>query len=95
MIHIGTDELLTFAEVAKRLPPSRTTGKHIHLATIHRWRRPGVKNIRLEAVRIGGGMWCTTWTAVQCFIDRLSEIDHEESPQVNETAGEACESAGF
>ena len=71
MIDIDTEELLTFAEAAGRLP-SRASGKHLHKATVHRWAMPGgLEGARLESIKIGGIRY-TTPAALQRFVEACS-----------------------
>lgn len=78
-IRVGVDELISFAELAKSLP-RRRLGRPVHPSTVHRWRRPGVHKIRLEAVRIGG-TWHTTWSAFDDFCRKLTELRSGEPAQ--------------
>jgi Protein of unknown function (DUF1580) len=70
-IDFQSEHLIPFAAVP-RLPrlPSRRRGARLAISTIHRWRHPGVRGVRLEAIRCGG-TWCTTAEALQRFFDRL------------------------
>ena len=75
-IDIENDELLTFAQLA-RLVPSRM-GDKTHVATIHRWRHPGLRGqVKLEAIRVGG-TWRTTWRAFVEFCDKLTAASEEQ-----------------
>lgn len=53
VINVGTEQLLTLSQLAKRLPRHRND-RPVHPSTCHRWRSPGVRGVRLECVRIGG-----------------------------------------
>src|SRR4051794_16292033 len=70
MISVGTEQLLTLAQLAKR-PPRRRNGRPVHPSTMHRWRHPGIRGIRLECIKVGGA-WHTSVEAFQRFCDRLS-----------------------
>jgi Protein of unknown function (DUF1580) len=78
-IDLRTEQLIRFAGVP-RLPnlPLRRKGSRLHLATVHRWRNPGVRGIRLEAICCGG-VWCTSVEALQRFFERLAGA-REQSP---------------
>jgi hypothetical protein len=65
MIDIATEELLSLAQAARRLP-----GRP-HISTLHRWANPGVKGVRLETVRLGGRRF-TSVEALQRFTERLN-----------------------
>src|SRR5947209_6450065 len=66
------DDLISFAEAAKIIPPNRD-GKRAHVATIYRWHNPGVaarapgrkgERIPLQAVcRPAGWMTTRRWLA--------------------------------
>lgn len=71
-ISVGTEQLLTLSQLAKRLPRHRND-RPVHPSTCHRWRSPGVRGVRLECVRIGG-VWHTSWEAFQRFCDRLTGL---------------------
>ncbi len=74
MAKISLDEqLLTFAEAAGLLP-RRRAGRKVHPATLFRWSRTGIRNVRLETIRIGGTL-CTSREALQRFFDALTQTD--------------------
>ncbi len=72
-INVSSEQLLTLSQLAKRLP-RRRRDRPIHPSTIHRWRQPGVRGVRLECIRVGGA-WHTSVEAFQRFCDRLSMPD--------------------
>ncbi len=64
-----------FAQITKLIEPSRN-GKPVHVATLGRWRDPGVRAkdgsmIRLRCVRFPSG-WRTTIEWVNQFLDELT-----------------------
>ena len=59
VINVGTEQLLTLSQLAKRLPRHRND-RPVRPSTCHRWRSPGVRGVRLECLRIGG-IWHTSW----------------------------------
>lgn len=65
-----SEKLITFTELARRLP-RRRRGRPVHVSTIFRWRSPGVRGVKLEATRVGGS-WATSWPAFERFCDRLT-----------------------
>ena len=73
MIDIQNEGLLTFAQVARALPPRRQ-GRPVNASTVHRWVRVGLRGVRLESIQVGGGR-CTSIQALQRFFDRLSQLD--------------------
>ena len=74
MSHDLTQEtLITFATLAKR-QPRRQRGRPVHVSTIHRWRNPGIRGVRLEAVRAGAA-WVTSMEAFGRFCRRLTDLE--------------------
>jgi hypothetical protein len=72
-IKIDAERIVTFPALARSLHPRRRN-RPVHVSTIHRWRDPGLRGIRLEAVRIGGA-WHTSWEAFSRFCDRLTAAE--------------------
>jgi hypothetical protein len=70
MIDLLTERTITLVEAARLVPPGRG-GRPTHLSTLLRWIKPGVRGVRLEAVRLGG-RWVTSREALQRFADRLT-----------------------
>ena len=69
-IDIESEQLISLAELARKLP--RRRDRPVHLSTLHRWRTVGVSGgIRLVAIRVGG-TWYTTWPAFRQFCDRVT-----------------------
>lgn len=70
MIDINSETIVTFSQLARRLPRRRKS-RPTHVSTVHRWRQRGVGGIRLEAVRLGG-MWVTSLEAYARFCEALT-----------------------
>ena len=70
MIDVNDESLVTFAQLARRLP-HRRNGRPTHVSTIHRWRAAGVNGVRLDAVRMGGA-WVTSLEAYSRFCAALT-----------------------
>ena len=69
MIDYTKEQMLTFGEATKVIPPIRR-GKKPHKSTVDRWARKGRKGIKLETLDIGG----TPMTSVEAlgrFFERL------------------------
>ena len=49
-------------------------GEAIHLATLYRWMKRGVRGVRLESVRLGGSR-ITSREAIQRFASGLAALD--------------------
>ena len=73
---IGTEDILTFSETAKRLP--EINGRRIAAATLWRWARRGLKGVRLESRKLGG-RYVTSIEAVDRFAARLAELNNSSS----------------
>ena len=89
VINVGSEQLLTLSQLAKRLPRHRND-RPVHPSTCHRWRSPGVRGVRLECLRIGG-IWHTSWQAFQRFCARLTAMaDGSDAPPApsGRTAGD-------
>jgi len=75
---IGPDgDLVSLAELARRLP--RIDGRKIHISSIVRWCRKGLRGTRLEYVRVGRKI-CTTHEALLRFFAELSALDRQTPP---------------
>ena len=71
-IDLANEQVVTFTELARRLP-RRRGGRPTHVSTIHRWRQRGLSGVRLAAARCGA-IWVTTWQAYQRFVDALTAV---------------------
>jgi len=101
MIHLD-ENVLGFKEAARILP--RQNGRAVHVSTIFRWWRRGLRGVRLRAGLIGGRR-CTSREALQEFFDAVSaESDPEalDSPatsavddRADRAAAEELEEAGI
>lgn len=69
MIDVLSDQLVSFRQLADRLPRDHQ-GVKLHIATIGRWANHGRKGVRLEAVKIGRTRF-TTDDAVRRFFAAL------------------------
>jgi hypothetical protein len=84
-------ELVSFGDLAKQLS---TNGRALHVSTIHRWARRGVRGVRLRATRVGG-RWFVEPQAFRDFIAALTGngvghvgYDLESTPSSNSSAAE-------
>jgi Protein of unknown function (DUF1580) len=75
MISIACEQVLPLSQLAKRLP-WRRGGRPVHPSTLHRWRQPGIRGIRLECIRLGGA-WHSSVEALQRFAERLSRLESD------------------
>jgi hypothetical protein len=78
MRHLLTERVIALVEAARRVPPGRG-GRPTHVSTLLRWINPGVRGVRLEAVRLGG-RWVTSQEALQRFADRLTSAQAGPTP---------------
>jgi len=70
MISLQSETLIPVSEAPKHLP-SRPSGKRVHISAVYRWIVRGVKGVRLESLKIGGGTY-TSLEALQRFADALT-----------------------
>ncbi len=70
MIDVNTETIVTFSQLARRLPYRRNS-RPTHVSTIHRWRANGVRGVHLDAVRLGG-TWATSLEAYARFCAELT-----------------------
>ena len=71
------EALIGFVEVTRRFP--KTNGRGLHVATVHRWRKPGVAGVRLESLRVGG-RWMTTIEAIDRFVTATNAARDRPGP---------------
>jgi hypothetical protein len=56
-----------------KIPPLAQPGrKHIHVATVYRWMKHGLRGVRLEGVQCGGNI-CSSVEAVARFFAALTD----------------------
>ena len=87
-IDLERQSLITFSQLASRLPPRRS-GRPVHVSTVHRWRFPGIRGVRLEAIRVGGS-WLTTAESFASFCRELTRSD--ETSTNDDVTGAPAES---
>ena len=73
------EALIGFGEVTRRFP--KASGRGLHVATVHRWRKPGVAGVRLESLRVGG-RWMTTLEAIDRFVTASNAARDRAVPAV-------------
>lgn len=69
-IDVNSERMLTLSQLARRLP-CRRSDRPVNPATVHRWRNPGIRGVRLPCVKIGG-IWHTSLEAYQRWVERLT-----------------------
>jgi hypothetical protein len=77
-VNIKTENLVTLTEATKFLP--RVDGKRIHISTLWRWCKKGLKGINLEYLRAGSKIM-TSQEAMQRFFDECTRLDETQQPQ--------------
>jgi hypothetical protein len=71
--------LIPFRDVPSiRWIPRRRGARKLHFSTVFRWFNPGVRGVRLEAIRAGGTL-CTTEAALARFFAALAGTVSENS----------------
>lgn len=64
------EQLVPLPQLAKGTSPIRLD-RPVAVSTVHRWRDPGIRGVRLECVRIGG-RWLTSVEAFERFCETLT-----------------------
>jgi len=72
------EELLTFAEAARRLP-RRRGGAKTAVSTLWRWSKRGSRGVILRVVRVGGNVYIPQSALIE-FIEQRSAVD--QAPQI-------------
>lgn len=72
MVNIKTEKLITLNQAAKLLPA--VGGKRIHISTLWRWCKKGLRGIYLEYLRTGSKI-VTSQEALQRFFDECTRLD--------------------
>jgi hypothetical protein len=75
VINIQTERVYALADLPRRLP-RRRGGKRIHVSTLFRWAKTGLRArdgrvVHLAVLRIGGTL-CSTVEAIQRFAEELT-----------------------
>ena len=78
------EPLISLSQLAKRVRRSRN-GRPVAPSTVHRWRHPGIRGVRLECVRVGG-TWFTTIAAYQAWVARLTAAGTPGEPAARPAA---------
>jgi hypothetical protein len=76
-INADIEKLVTLTEAAKLLPA--VGGKRIHVSTLWRWCRKGLRGVNLEYLRVGSRI-ATSHEAMHRFFTALTQLD-ENQPQ--------------
>ena len=66
------EELLTLVEAAKVVP--KVDGRRVHVNTLWRWCRKGLRGVRLEHLHIGSRI-VTSEEAIRRFLTALTEAE--------------------
>lgn len=78
MIDHQDEQLIRLTKVPDHLPGT-DQGNRVHPATIYRWVSRGIRGVRLETVRIGGGRY-TSIEALHRFIEATSDEASADAP---------------
>jgi len=65
-IDAKTEHLLTFAQLASKVPPNGT-----HVCTVYRWADKGCRGQKLETLMVGGRRY-STFEALLRFSDKIT-----------------------
>jgi hypothetical protein len=77
-VNIKTENLVTLTQATKLLP--QVDGKRIHISTLWRWCKKGLKGINLEYFRTGSKI-VTSQEALQRFFDAIVKLDEMQPSQ--------------
>lgn len=58
-------------------------GKELHVSTLWRWCRRGLRGVKLEHVRVGHRV-CTSTQAISRFVNKLAEVETHLPSHVSE-----------
>lgn len=83
-IDLIAEDVFPLSAAPDRLP-RRRGGKKIHRATIYRWVKDGLNGVRLETLRLGGGLY-TSMEALQRFADRAADGADADDPAPRTTS---------
>lgn len=72
MLELDREEYIPLRIAAKLVPSARKPGKSVHISSIVRWAKRGVRGKRLETYLIGGTRH-TTRAALDRFLAELNE----------------------
>ena len=70
MLDATTEDLLSLAD-AGRILPRRRGGRRVHVATLYRWAKHGLRGVVLQTLQVGGTR-CTSREALQRFFEELT-----------------------
>lgn len=77
-IDLQSETVVSLTQATKALPP--IDGRRIHVSTLWRWARKGVRGVRLEHIRLGHRV-CTSLEALNRFAQSLADAQ-EVSPSL-------------
>src|SRR5262249_12849936 len=83
VLNVNSEQIITLAQLARRIP-CRRNNRPVHVSTIHRWRNPGIRGVRLDCVRVGG-MWCTSLQAFARWVEQLTAVKKQGEPNTPTT----------
>lgn len=91
MIDLTTEEVITMADAAKRLPTRP------NIRTLYRWARVGVGGVKLRTIKVGSRV-CTSAEALNDFCNRAATPDGADAvaavPRSTSQRRRAAERAG-
>ncbi len=94
MISLQSETILPLSQAAKCLPGRSAAGRPPHVATLYRWASRGICGVRLETLRLGGGL-VTSAEALQRFAERVTATrDHDFAVQPSADLARNAAAAG-
>ena len=82
-IDLQNEQVLSLTDASKALP--KIDGKRLHVSTLWRWCRKGIRGIQLDYVRLGHRV-CTSVEALSRFTQQLAESDGQHKPAQSSTS---------
>lgn len=76
-IDLQNEKVLSLTDASKALP--KIDGKRLHISTLWRWCRKGIRGVQLDYIRLGHRV-CTSAEALTRFTQQLAEVDHKPNP---------------
>jgi len=77
-INVLTEQTITLSQAARLLPRLRGD-RTVHVSTLYRWIKRGIRGVRLEAAKIGRTS-VTSREAIQRFVDRITAAPSAAEP---------------
>ena len=78
MIDVLDEDLISLRDAAAIVPAGK-----VHIATIHRWIKPGLQGINLESMMVGGRRF-TSKEALVRFFEQVTKVNSQKREELAE-----------